>query len=195
MMCILTTMLSDLGEIQKRRRSLGLSQKRLASYAGVSQSLIAKIEGGKIDPSYRNVKKIFEALEKETGKQKRTIFAREISNKKVIGVDKKNPVRRAIELMRKYEISQLPVYDKNTPVGSITEKVITNHIAQRKDPKKLSKIPIEKMMEEGLPQISEDAPVGVVVPLLQYSPAVLTIKKGMTTGIITKADLLKTIRL
>lgn len=188
-------MLPDLGEIQKRRRSLGLSQKRLASYAGVSQSLIAKIEGGKIDPSYRNVKKIFEALEKETGKQKRTIFAREISNKKVIGVDKKNPVRRAIELMRKYEISQLPVYDKNTPVGSITEKVITNHIAQRKDPKKLSKIPIEKMMEEGLPQISEDAPVGVVVPLLQYSPAVLTIKKGMTTGIITKADLLKTIRL
>jgi len=188
-------MLPDLGEIQKRRRSFGLSQKQLASYAGVSQSLIAKIEGGKVDPSYRNVKKIFEALEKEMGKQKRAILAREISNKKVIGVDKKDPVGRAIELMRKYEISQLPVYDKNMPVGSITEKVVTNHIVQKRDPKELSKMPVEKVMEEGLPQISEDAPVEVVVPLLQYSPAVLTVKKGMTTGIITKADLLKIVRL
>ncbi|MDI6888948.1 MAG: helix-turn-helix domain-containing protein [Methanocellales archaeon] len=188
-------MLPDLGEIQKRRRSFGLSQKQLALYAGVSQSLIAKIEGGKIDPSYRNVKRIFEALDKEMTKQKKAILAREISSKKVIGVGKKDPVHRAIELMRKYEISQLPVYDENTPVGSITEKVITNHIAQKKDPKKLSKMPIEKVMEEGLPQISEDAPVEIVVPLLQYSPAVLTIKKGMTTGIITKADLLKIVRL
>ncbi len=195
MMCILTGMLPDLGEIQKRRRSLGLSQKQLASYAGVSQSLIAKMEGGKIDPSYKNVKRIFEALEKEMTKQKRAILAREISNKKVVGVDKKDPVRRAIELMRKYEISQLPVYDESKPVGSITEKVVTNHIAQKKDPRKLSKMPIEAVMEEGLPQISEDAPVEIVVPLLQYSPAVLTIKKGMTTGIITKADLLKIVRL
>ena len=72
-------MLPDLEEIQKRRRSLGLSQKKLASYASVSQSLIAKIEGGKIDPSYKNVKRIFKALENEMGKQKRTILAREIS--------------------------------------------------------------------------------------------------------------------
>ncbi len=188
-------MLPDLEEIQKRRRSLGLSQKQLASYAGVSQSLIAKIEGGKIEPAYRNVKRIFEMLENEMGKQKRRVLAKEISNKKVIGVDKKDAVHIAIELMRKYEISQLPVYDENTPVGSITEKVITNNIAQKKDPKELSKMPVEKVMEEGLPLISENAPVEILIPLLQYSPAVLTIKKGVTTGIITKADLLKIIRL
>lgn len=187
-------MLPDLGEIQKRRRSLGLSQKQLASYAGVSQSLIAKIEGEKIEPAYKNVKRIFEALENEMGKQKRTILAKEISNKKLIGVDKKDPVHRAIELMRKYEISQLPVYDEITPVGSITEKVITSSIAQKKDLKKLSEMPVEKVMEEGLPQISEDVPVEILIPLLQYSPAVLTIKNGVTTGIITKADLLKIVR-
>lgn len=193
-MCILTTMLPDLKEIQKRRRSIGLSQKQLASYAGVSQSLIAKIESGKIEPSYRNVKRMFEALEKEVSKQKRTILAKEISNKGIVGVDKKDPVHRAIELMRKYAISQLPVYDEITPVGSITEKVITNHIAQKKDLKKLSEMPVEKVMEEGLPLISEDVPVEILIPLLQYSPAVLTIKKGVTTGIITKADLLKIVR-
>ncbi|ATZ60614.2 MAG: CBS domain-containing protein [Methanosarcinales archaeon Met12] len=187
-------MLPDLGEIQKRRRSLGLSQKQLASYAGVSQSLIAKVEGGKIEPAYRNVKRIFEALERVMSKQKRTVLAKEISNKNIISVDKKDAVHEAIELMRKYEISQLPVYDKNTPVGSITEKIITNYIAQKKDLKKLSEMPVEKVMEEGLPQISEDAPVEMMMPLLQYSPAVLTIKKGVTTGIITKADLLKIVR-
>ena len=194
MIYILTTMLPDLGEIQKRRRSLGLSQKQLASYAGVSQSLIAKIEGGKIEPAYKNVKRIFEVLENEMGKQKRTILAKELSSKKIIGVDKKDPVHRAIELMRKYEISQLPVYDETTPVGSITEKVITSSIAQKKDLKKLSETPVEKVMEEGLPLISEDVPVEILIPLLQYSPAVLTIKKGVTTGIITKADLLKIVR-
>jgi predicted transcriptional regulator len=188
-------MLPDLVEIQKRRRSLGLSQKKLASYAGVSQSLIAKIEGGKIDPSYKNVKKIFKALEKEIGKQKRTILAREISNKEVVCVDKKDSIYRAIELMQKYDISQVPVYDENTPIGIITEKVITNHLVQKKDPKKLSKRSTESVMEKELPQISEDAPVDIVIPLLQHSPAVLTIKKGITTGIITKADLLKIVRL
>ncbi|HIH36539.1 MAG TPA: CBS domain-containing protein [Methanocellales archaeon] len=195
MVSIITAMLPDLAEIQKRRRGLSLSQKQLASYAGVSQSLIAKIEGGKIDPSYGNVKRILKALEKEMGKQKKKILAKEISNKEVICVDKKDSIHRAIELMQKYDISQLPVYDENTPVGIITEKVITNHIVQNKDPKKLSKRPIESVMEMELPQISEDAPVEIVVPLLQHSPAVLTIKRGITTGIITKADLLKIVQL
>ncbi|NYT01129.1 MAG: CBS domain-containing protein [Methanocellales archaeon] len=195
MECIQITMLPDLAEIQKRRRNIGLSQKKLASYAGVSQSLIAKIEGGKIDPSYKNVKSIFKALENERSKQKKTILAREISNKEVVCVDKKDSIYGAIELMQKYDISQLPVYDENTPIGIITENVITNHIVQKKDLKKLSKRPVESVMEKELPQISEDAPVEIVIPLLQHSPAVLTIKKGMTTGIITKADLLKIVRL
>ena len=37
-------MLPKLEEISKRRRVLGLSQKHLARLAGVSQSMIAKIE-------------------------------------------------------------------------------------------------------------------------------------------------------
>jgi predicted transcriptional regulator len=40
-------MLPRLDEISKRRRVLGLSQKHLAHLAGVSQSMIAKIEAGK----------------------------------------------------------------------------------------------------------------------------------------------------
>ena len=36
-------MMPDLGDIEKKRRLLGLSQKELARYAGVSQSFIANL--------------------------------------------------------------------------------------------------------------------------------------------------------
>jgi predicted transcriptional regulator len=42
---------------------LGLTQGQLAKIAGVSQSFIAKIESGKIDPSYSKVKTIFDVLD------------------------------------------------------------------------------------------------------------------------------------
>ena len=38
--------------ISKIRKQLGLTQIQLANLAGVSQSLIAKLESGRIDPSY-----------------------------------------------------------------------------------------------------------------------------------------------
>jgi len=41
-------MLPPIEEIAKKRRILGLTQKQLAKLAGVSQSLIAKLESQKI---------------------------------------------------------------------------------------------------------------------------------------------------
>ena len=41
---------------------MGLTQTDLAKKANVSQSLIAKIESGKIDPTFTKTKKIFETL-------------------------------------------------------------------------------------------------------------------------------------
>src|SRR3989338_3454114 len=46
------TMLPELSEIGKRRRRLGVTQTQLAKLAGVSQSLIAKIEAGKVYPHF-----------------------------------------------------------------------------------------------------------------------------------------------
>ena len=52
-------MLPTLEIIPDRRRKLGLTQSQLASLAGVSQSYIAKLEAGKIEPSYIKIKSIF----------------------------------------------------------------------------------------------------------------------------------------
>ena len=53
-------MLPELSEIKAKRKHLGLSQSGLSVKTGVSQSLIAKLEAGKISPSYLSAKKIFD---------------------------------------------------------------------------------------------------------------------------------------
>ena len=71
-------------EIAHKRRILGLNQAELAKLAGVSQSLIAKLESGKIDSSYTKVKTIFETLERLETKTK--IQAGKMLHKKIVSV-------------------------------------------------------------------------------------------------------------
>ena len=61
-------MLPDVKEIKRRRKALGLTQKKLAMLAGVSQSVVAKIESGNVAPSYSIVKRLFDVFE-EMSKQ------------------------------------------------------------------------------------------------------------------------------
>lgn len=49
--------------IKEQRKRLDLTQNQLAKMAGVSQSLVAKIEAGSIDAAYSKVKRIIETLE------------------------------------------------------------------------------------------------------------------------------------
>ena len=51
-------MLPELEEIKKKRKLFGMTQADLAAECGVSQSLIAKLESGKIVPAYGKAKKI-----------------------------------------------------------------------------------------------------------------------------------------
>ena len=88
--------------------------------AGVSQSFIAKIESGKIDPSYNKVKAIFDVLEKMETKVNHT--AKKIFHKGVVGVQKNETIGKAISLMMKHGYSQLPVFDGEQVVGCISEK-------------------------------------------------------------------------
>src|SRR5437016_14588462 len=93
-------MLPSLDEIPKKRKALGLTQSKLAQLAGVSQSIIAKIESGTVDPSYSIAKRLVEALEKESIQTSRPRVS-EIMSKPVISVSKTQLVRDAVDLMRK----------------------------------------------------------------------------------------------
>jgi predicted transcriptional regulator len=176
-------------EIAKKRRLLGLKQSELAKMAGVSQSLIAKLESGKIDSSYTKVKTIFDALERLEVKSK--IQAGKVLNSKVIGIQKTELVSKVVELMKVYGFSQIPVFEGKLSVGSISEKTILREMLDGKDLAQISILPIFEIMEEAFPQVAEDAPLSLISSLLQNYSAVLVLRKGKLVGIITKADLLK----
>jgi predicted transcriptional regulator len=182
-------MFPPLEEIAQKRRLLGLKQSELARLAGVSQSLIAKLEAGKIDSSYKKVKTIFDALDRLEVKTK--IQAGKVLQKEVLSVQKNEPVSKVVQLMKKHGYSQLPVFDGKQPVGSISEKTILRQILDGKGLAQISALPAAEVMEEVFPQVAEDAPLSLISSLLQVYSAVLVSKKGMVVGIITKADLLR----
>jgi predicted transcriptional regulator len=182
-------MFPTLEDIAKRRRQLGLKQSELAKLAGVSQSLIAKLEAGTIDSSYTKVKTIFEVLEKLEFKTK--VQAEKILHNEVVSVQRKEPVLKVVRIMKEHGYSQIPVFEGKQSVGSISEKAILRQILSGKDLDQISKLPTEEIMEEAFPQINEDAPLSLIMSLLQTYSAVLVSRKGVIIGIITKADLLR----
>lgn len=182
-------MLPRLEEIAKRRRMLGLSQKKLSRLAGVSQSMIAKVEAGKTEPSYLKTKAIFDTLEKmQREKEPR---ARDLLQSTVYSVQEDEPVSRAVAIMNEMGFSQLPVLDGKHIVGSIAERVIMDRIVAGTSPRQLSIMPVGRIMTEAFPQIDERTQLSLISALLQYHSAVLVVKRGQVAGIITKADLLK----
>ena len=102
-------MLPSLEEVAKKRRMLSLTQKQLAKLAGVSQSLIAKLESKKIDPSYTKVRAIFDVLEQLEAKAEVHVGA--VLHDEVVGVQKSDLVSKAVRLMTDQGYSQLPVFD------------------------------------------------------------------------------------
>ena len=183
------TMFPSLEDIAKKRRILGLKQAELAKLAGVSQSLVAKLESGKIDSSYTKVKTIFDVLDRLENKTK--IQEQKVAPNEVIGIQKNEPVSRVVQLMKEHGYSQIPVFEGKHSVGSISEKTILRQILAGKDLAQISKLTVEEIMEEAFPQVSEDAPLSLISSLLQTYSAVLVARKGTTVGIITKADLLR----
>jgi predicted transcriptional regulator len=182
-------MLPPIEEVAKKRRITGLTQQKLARLAGVSQSLIAKLESQKIDPSYNKVKAIFDALERLQTETE--VRADQMLHNEVVGVQKSDPVSKAVQTMAEYGYSQLPVFNVDHAVGSISEKTIIGKVSAGKDLNQVSKLSVGDVMEEAFPQIGEDAPLPLISSLLQVYSAVLISTKGKVIGIVTKADLLK----
>jgi cystathionine beta-synthase len=102
-------------------------------------------------------------------------------------------VREAIDVMREYAVSQLPVLKAEPPVvtgevaGSIAEKDLLDALfsgqAQLHDM-------IERHMAGPLPMIGGGQPVSEAVALLEKSDAALVLVDGKPRGVLTRQDLL-----
>ncbi|MHA2115687.1 MAG: helix-turn-helix domain-containing protein [Candidatus Thorarchaeota archaeon] len=96
---ILTT--DDLKDLRLRR---GRTQTELAAEIGVSQSYIARLERGSLDPKLSLVKKIVEVLTEKTGK-----VCSDIMTSEPLTIDARDVVSTAVTLMQEKSYSQLPV--------------------------------------------------------------------------------------
>ncbi len=180
--------MENLKRIQKLRRELGLTQKQLSSIAGVSQSLITKIETGKLDPSYSKASQILSAL--ENIKRKENTTARQLMIEKIISIKNSDNLEKAAVIMQNNGISQLPVIESEISIGSISESTILEAIS---DGRSLKSVKVGECMDDSFPLISEDCVVDVCADLLRHYPAVLVGRRGSIKGIITKADLLQVV--
>ncbi|MEM1511319.1 MAG: CBS domain-containing protein [Candidatus Jordarchaeales archaeon] len=172
-------------DLKQARKRLGITQEELARMAGVSQSLIARIESGSVDPRLSTLRKIINALG-EFDRSK--ICAKDIMFSPVISVSTKEPVRKAISLMEKKGISQLPVVDEGRLVGSLSEGTIMKRLSEGKD---VFDKTVGDLMEESFPTVNPSTSIDVVRHLIICgNPAVLVVDKGEIVGIITKIDLI-----
>jgi predicted transcriptional regulator len=183
-------MLPSLDEIPKRRKALHLTQSRLAELAGVSQSIIAKIESGTVDPSYSIVKRLVETLEKQSVDIARPRVS-DIMSRPVISISRMQLVRDAVDLMKKRGYSQLPVFEATRCVGSISEKTILDRAARGEPLDLLLNNRVRDIMDSPLPTVGEDTPLEMVLGLLQGNYGVLVTRGENVIGILTKSDILK----
>ena len=174
------TAVMELKDIKQARIRLGLTQTELAKEAGVSQSVIAKIESGRIDPSYTTAQSIFAALEQR--RMSNSPKAIDVMHPGVVFVKPSDSVAEAVKIMRQNAISQLPVMDGHVS-GLITESTILANINSLNQK-------VSDIMEAAPPTVPPNADLLVVSNLLQHYPLVLVIEKGTLAGIITKSDIL-----
>jgi len=173
--------------IRYLRKRAGLTQKELAKRAGVSQSLIARIESGAVDPRLSTLRKILNVLE-EVIKEKTK--ASEVMHSPVIVLQEDDEIERAAKLMWESGISQIPVVDKDgRPIGTVFEKDLVNAFLEYGN--NALRIKVTEIMDDVLPIVGPSEDIERVVNLLlQGVPAVLVMDKGKVVGIITKSDII-----
>jgi cystathionine beta-synthase len=111
----------------------------------------------------------------------------------LIHVHPTETVRDAIDYMREYGVSQLPVLKAEPPVvtgevaGSISEKALLDALftgqAHLHDT-------IERHMTDSLPMIGGGEPVAEAVALLEKADAAMVLVDGKPAGVLTRQDLL-----
>lgn len=178
------TDLPEIAEIRQRRKLLGLTQLQLAKRAQVSQSLVAKVEAGSVDPGYSLAKRLFSALEGEL--RAREASAKDVMQHPLRSVGVSDTLRTAVAKLRRHAISQMPVIKDGHAIGTITEAVLLDAM-----PRLTPTTPVSEVMLEPPPTVSPTTNTQVVAGLLRAYPLVLVMQAGRIRGIITRADLLE----
>ena len=167
-------------DLRERRTELELTQSELAERADVSQPLIARIEGGDVDPRLSTLRRIVDALEEAEGG---VLRARDLMHSPVVSVAPDDSVHETTGVMDEKGYSQVPVVREGTPQGLIG----TSDIRQRPE-ENVGDLPVAEVMGESMTAVEPDASLDAVDSHLDHNDAVLVVEDGESVGIITEAD-------
>ncbi|RJT02195.1 MULTISPECIES: CBS domain-containing protein [Halococcus] len=167
-------------ELRERRHRVDLTQSALAERAGVSQPLVARIEGGDVDPRLSTLRRVVSALDAAEGSIRR---ARDLMHESVVAVAPDDSVRDAIDRMRAEGYSQLPVVHDGYPVG-----IISNGDVRQAGIDDAASLPVADVMRESITTVAPDAALDAVDTHLDHHDAVIVVEGGQLLGIITEAD-------
>ena len=176
-------------QIASARKRLGLTQTELSRRCGVSQSLIAKIEANQLDPTYSKLRAISDVLEHLDAAPQLT--AEKVMHREVVLMFATETVEQGIEHLAHHGISQIPVFDQGTLVGTVTESSLLDHLRRHRDRPEGAHAPVREVMTEALPQVPPETGLDALLSVLDVFPAVLVSANGRLQGIVTKSDLLR----
>ncbi|MEM0040512.1 MAG: CBS domain-containing protein [Thermofilum sp.] len=167
----------------------GLTQAELAERAGVSQSLIARIESGKVNPRVSTLVRIYQALEEFMEEE---LTACEVMSSPVVYVLPSASLLEVARLMWEKGFSQLPVLDEegSENLGTVFDDDVLR--AFIRENARASMLTAADVMSDPLPIVSCSTKVRSVARMLGRGlPAVLVEDEMKIVGIITKSDIAK----
>ncbi|MGH8868810.1 MAG: cystathionine beta-synthase [Actinomycetes bacterium] len=102
-------------------------------------------------------------------------------------------VREAIDILREYGVSQMPVVKQEPPVmaAEVVGSVVERHLldALFTGTAKLAD-PLERHMSAALPLVGAGEPVEAAIKALEGADATVVLEDGRPTGVLTRQDLL-----
>lgn len=108
----------------------------------------------------------------------------------LIAVDPTTTVRKALDLIKEHDVSQLPVIDsKGKAVGSVEDGDLMSAVLENNA---LLDAPVSQLMKKTFPVIGADSPIEHAIDLLtKKHPAVLVEDDHKTVGILTRYDVIE----
>ena len=107
----------------------------------------------------------------------------------VVSVTPTDSIADAVELLKRYGISQTPVMDGDRMVGSLTENLLLRHLASGE---RLASMVVGDLQGPPFPQLEADALAQEAYTLFSSGQsAVAVMNSGTLEGIVTKSDLLE----
>ncbi len=167
-------------DLHERRTDLELTQSELAERADVSQPLIARIEGGDVDPRLSTLRRIVNALDQA---ENAVMHAADIMHEGVVTVAPDDSVRQAIDVMITEGYSQLPVVRDGRPQG-----IVSNSDVRQLESESAGDLPVAEAMRESITTVEPDATLDELNAHLNHQDAVMVVDDGRLVGIITEAD-------